>query len=327
MTEILGVTIPESSFLNMKEDEIRKILKEQHETLPNGWKSEHVEAWRKPLKLVRDYKKNIVQRIKGESISQNFTSHEYGRLSHNPDKFPLFYLKSKNWDDDKPSILIVGGVHGYEPSGIFASIEFAEKNEDNNFNYVIFPCLSPWGYEMDHRWNYEAQDPNRGYVVNSDIEECIHFMDAIDTLGKTFLGSIDLHETPDRDITLRIMRASRFGTPLVQDYQNIPQGFYLVVDSYYKSGKDGFIKSINNAVANVVDIAQDKEVLNVPNENGVVYLDIPGLGATWLRENNISRYAATTEVYSTPIGNKKSIEGQLAAIKGLCENLTLEIKS
>ena len=254
---------------------------------------------------------------------------QYGALSHDPDRYPLFYLKSKKWIDTQPSILVQGGVHGYEPSGIFAAIEhaesFAKKGTSKTFNLASFPCISPWAYEMDHRWNYHAQDPNRGYTGReSNTEECVAFMNAIRDIGCSFTSAIDLHETPDRDRTLRIMRASRFGSPLSEKYRDIPQGFYLALDSVYKDQRKtpDFTASIIKNVSSCVNIAKDNFIMDQPNYNGVIYMDIPGLGETWLRENNYTKYVATTEVYSDSIGAQKAIEAQISAIEGM-ENCIL----
>lgn len=323
MTEMLGVTIPESNFLSMDENDIRNILATQPE-----WTDTYTQQWRAHQKSVRDYQKDVIKRLFNPQITHNFDTIQYGALSHDPEKFPLYYLKSKNWDETKPSLLIEGGVHGYEPSGIFAAIKWAEKQSITlleQFNFVIFPCMSPWGYEYDHRWNFYAQDPNRGHIPNSDIEECQLFMHAIEGLNIKFNASIDLHETPDRDRTLRIMRASRFGSPLSENYMNIPQGFYLFMDDHYKQSHPEAGHIIVEEVAKVTTIADDALIMDLPNENGVVYAVFNGLGATWLGANGYSTYAATTEVYSTPIGLEKSVQAQIACIKGLCRAVKPDI--
>lgn len=313
---MLGVTIPESKFLLMEETDIRTILEQQPE-----WNEEHTIAWRAQQKPARDYQKDIIARLFNSKITNHYDAIQYGALSHDPEKFPLYYLKSKNWDTAKPSLLVEGGVHGYEPSGIFAAIEWAEKHSHpllEHFNFVVLPCMSPWGYEHDHRWNYHAQDPNRGHVPNSDIEECQLFMKAIEDLNIKFNASIDLHETPDRDRTLRIMRASRFGSALSPNYMDIPQGFYLFVDEDYKKTNPQYSEIIVQEIEKVASISSDELIMDLPNEGGIVYASFGGLGATWLGENGYSKYAATTEVYSTPIGKKKSTESQIACIQGLC---------
>ena len=61
-----------------------------------------------------------------------------------------------SWSPDKPCVLVTGGVHGYETSGVQGALRFlatraAEYAE--TFNLCVAPCVSPWGYERIQRWN------------------------------------------------------------------------------------------------------------------------------------------------------------------------------
>jgi hypothetical protein len=51
-------------------------------------------------------------------MKEYFDISQYGSLSHDPKRYPLFSAKTKNWSADKPYVLITGGVHGYETSGV-----------------------------------------------------------------------------------------------------------------------------------------------------------------------------------------------------------------
>lgn len=322
---VLGIDIPENQLLDYPVESLRGYLSDQLATF-GSWTDTHISHWRQQLLIRRDYESEVVNKIQSNDVVNNYDLVQYGALAHDAERYPLFYLKSRKWDNSNPAVLVIAGVHGYEPSGILAALRIASTSSlgyVGRINMVVFPCISPWGYEMDHRWNYYAQDPNRGYVNQSEIEECSMFMQAINRLGVKFDASIDLHETPNRDVALRILRASRFGTPLSKNFLDIPQGFYLVVDKSYKGKADAHrhSKSIINKVAKECVISQDALVMDESNYNGVVYMDIPGLGATWLQQSNFSSYSATTEVYSTSIGEEKSTEAQLAAVNGLCAAL------
>lgn len=286
------------------------------------WSDDQIKIWANSRERVRDYAP-ILSRI--NALSGDFNITQYGALSHNPDRYPLYHLTSKKWDNTKPNILITGGVHGYEPSGIFAALEFLEKQVPHlkdKCNFVCFPCISPWAYEHDQRWDINAEDPNRGFRrvrIRRDVEESVLFMNALDTLGHQYAFSIDLHETSDRDKVLRRERASRFGTELVANPDHMQDGFYLVLDpSYEPTGNkpDIFGESIINAVKKVTKIAPDPEVLNRPNHNGIVYAEFEGLLADYLRREGFTKFAATTEVYPNSISNDEAIAGQIAAIEG-----------
>ena len=101
-------------------------------------------------------------------------------------------------------------------------------------------------------------------------------------------------------MTLRCpLSSSRFGSPLSEKYRDIPQGFYLALDSVYKDQEySDFTASIIKNVSSCVNIAKDNFIMDQPNYNGVIYMDIQHPCETWLRENNYTKYVATTEVYS-----------------------------
>jgi hypothetical protein len=66
-------------------------------------------------------------------------------------------------------------------------------------NLVVAPCVSPWGYEVIHRWNPDAVDPNRSFVAGSRAQECSALMRYVQELDAEFALHIDLHETTDTD--------------------------------------------------------------------------------------------------------------------------------
>ena len=300
-------------------------------TIRKEWTEEEIQKWARKQRIVREYAP-IVERIKALSGSFNVT--QYGALSHNPARYPLFQVTPRDWDKGKKSILITAGNHGYEPSGIMATLEFLEKRAPkltNEFNIAAYPYISPWGYEVNHRWDIHAEDPNRGFRRDNprrDVEECVAFMDSLDSLGKKFHASLDLHETPDRDKELRRERADRFGTKPVDNIDHIPAGFYLVMDSVYRD-KDGsnhpFGQSVINEVAKVTQIAPDKEVLNLPNHGGIVDFEADGMLATYLRLNGYADFAAITEVYPDPLPEGEAVAGQVAAIEGALNYIKLSL--
>ncbi len=148
----------------------------------------------------------------------------------------------------KPTILITGGVHGYETSGIKGALKFLSsglaKKYSTKFNIVIVPCVSPWGYEMDERWTATTIDPNRSFRMKTKdyptpirTDESTALLSFLDTLSVTtddgvkhkpkWLCHLDLHETTDSDVTeFRPAKAARDG--LLEYDDHIPDGFYLL---------------------------------------------------------------------------------------------------
>jgi len=68
-------------------------------------------------------------------------------------------------------------------------------------NFLVAPCVSPWGYEHIQRWTCAALDPNRGFHEGTQVEECAALRRLIAAAGADFLMHVDCHETTDSDET------------------------------------------------------------------------------------------------------------------------------
>ena len=47
--------------------------------------------------------------------------------------FKLLAVKTRDWSDDKPSVLVTGGVHGYETSGVQGALMFLTEGHAANY--------------------------------------------------------------------------------------------------------------------------------------------------------------------------------------------------
>ena len=132
-------------------------------------------------------------------------------------------------------MLVTGGVHGYETSGVQGAIRFLEtraQEYNENFNIVVAPCLSPWGYETINRWNPDAIDPNRSFYPDSPAQESALFIQYLTALGADITTHIDLHETTDTDNS-EFLPALAARDAVEQQLWDIPDGFYLVGEGFY----------------------------------------------------------------------------------------------
>ena len=57
-------------------------------------------------------------------LKDSFDVVQYGALSQDPERYPLFCVKTRSWVAGKPSVLVTGGVHGYETSGVQGALLF-----------------------------------------------------------------------------------------------------------------------------------------------------------------------------------------------------------
>ena len=253
-------------------------------------------AWRARQARQRSYRDDVVARV--EALRDRFDVETYGSLDYPDGPYPLLGLRSRSPSPDRPMALITGGVHGYETSGVLGALRFAEQAAQRfagQVDLAIAPCVSPWAYEVIHRWNPDAIDPNRSFVADSPAPECAALMRWVATLGPIDVH-IDLHETTDSDNTeFRPAKAARDG--VVQTTWNIPDGFYLVGRT--DRPQPAFQAAVRDAVAEVTHIADadaDGRLIGVPLEqHGVVNYDAVALGLCMGMTD--ARFATTTEVY------------------------------
>lgn len=281
------------------------------------WGDAERQQWRAQRTIQRSYQQEVVSKVL--ALQSRFEVETYGALSIDPERYPLYCLKSPNWDTSKPTVLITGGVHGYETSGVQGALAFLEAHAEAylvHFNLVVAPCVSPWGYEMINRWNPDAIDPNRVFYADSPAEESAALMALVATLGDV-LVHFDLHETTDSDRDeFRPALAARDGKPYVDGL--IPDGFYTVGDT--ENPQPEFQKAIIDAVRRVTHIApadENGEIIGSPVvQEGVINYALRELGLCGGITN--CRFGTTTEVYPDSPRATAQIcnEAQVAAIIG-----------
>jgi len=81
------------------------------------WNEEEFKAWAAAQgNKKRSYKDEVLDKI--SLLKDDFDVEQYGALSIDKERYPLMSIKTRNWDQNKPNILVTGGVHGYETSGV-----------------------------------------------------------------------------------------------------------------------------------------------------------------------------------------------------------------
>src|SRR6476646_9414401 len=84
----------------------------------------------------RSYTNDVVARI--DRLSARFAATSYGQLDYSPDRYRLLSIRNRNWREDKPLVLITGGVHGYETSGVHGALEFLEQRAESYADRIDF---------------------------------------------------------------------------------------------------------------------------------------------------------------------------------------------
>jgi hypothetical protein len=246
---------------------------------------------------MRSYADEVQRVIEG--LRARFDVEQYGELDYASDRYPLFAVRSRGWDDALPIALVTGGVHGYETSGVHGALQFLESRAAKyagRINLLVVPCVSPWGYERIQRWNVAAIDPNRSFRENSPAQESAALIRLVAHVRDRVLVHIDLHETTDSDEgEFRPALAARDGK--IFEPGIVPDGFYLVDDS--EKPQPAFQDAVIAAVAKVTHIAPADEKGEIIGSTvvapGVIRYALKHLGlCTGVTD---ARYTTTTEVY------------------------------
>jgi hypothetical protein len=282
------------------------------------WGKEEKQQWLSQQSIKRSYKDEVLCKI--EALKESYEVVQYGALPYDESRYPLFVCKNLNWDDNKPTLLVTGGVHGYETSGVQGALLFLKTKANEYcdvFNVLVAPCISPWGYETINRWNPMAIDPNRSFFKNSGSPEAELLMAFLQSLSIQIACHIDLHETTDTDNSeFRPALAAKNGVE--DDYSEIPDGFYTVGDTNRPA--EGFQKAIIESVKQVTHIAQPDASGNIIGatleQMGVINYDKIKLKLCGGMTD--ANFVSTTEVY--PDSPKSNDEicclAQVAAVVG-----------
>jgi len=205
-----------------------------------------------------------------ERLRPRFGVEQYGRLDYGPESYPLMAIRSRDWRDDLPVVLITGGVHGYETSGVHGALQFVDR--------------------------HAADYAGRSFRHGSSAEESAALMRLVAPVRDRVLMHIDLHETTDTDETeFRPALAARDGQPF--EPAGIPDGFYLVDDS--ENPQPEFQQAVIKAVEQVTHIApadDSGELIGSPVvARGVIQYPLKQLGLC--ASITSAPYKTTTEVY------------------------------
>lgn len=285
-------------------------------TAGQAWGPAELAQWRARQVRQRSYADEVLRRI--EHLHERFDVATYGEVAYADEHFPLMAIRSRHWQPDLPTVLVTGGVHGYETSGVHGALCFVEEQAARyagRVNLLVAPCVSPWGYEHIQRWNFDAIDPNRSFRADSPAQESAALMRLVAPWRGQFVAHIDLHETTNTDASeFMPALAARDGKPF--EPHSIPDGFYLVDDA--ANPQPAFQQTIIQAVQQVTHIAPaDAQggIIGSPLvAQGVIEYAMQALGLC--AGITGARYTSTTEVYpdSARATPAQCIAAQVAAV-------------
>lgn len=261
------------------------------------WGPAEIDKWRARQVRQRSYADDVLAAV--GRLGARLDVFQYGEVVYGDERYPLMAVRTGAWQPGLPGVLVTGGVHGYETSGVHGALQFLDAHAQayaGRVNLLVAPCVSPWAYERIHRWNHDAIDPNRSFRTPSPAQESAALMQLVAPWRGQWAAHIDLHETTDTDESeYRPALAARDGKPF--EPGTIPDGFYLVDDTV--NPQPQFQRAIIDAVQQVTHIAPADahgEIIGTPVvDHGVIRYQFSAWGLC--ASVSGARYTTTTEVY------------------------------
>lgn len=111
--------------------------------------------------------------------------------------YPIYQVHLASSTGTPKHVLITGGMHGDEPAGVEAVLQFLARDNTallKNYSFLVIPCINPYGYVHNTRETLGNIDINRAFESDGLSEVAI----VKEALGQTqFSLAIDFHEDYD----------------------------------------------------------------------------------------------------------------------------------
>ncbi len=141
------------------------------------------------MKDTRDYGR-FVETVESLSDPPRLEVETMGKV----DGYPVLCCRLRPGGDAGRRILLAAGTHGDEPAGPAAALRFLRQSRGRqlqDFDFLVLPCINPYGYAHDTRENRAGIDINRSFAGDSTHESDL----ARELLaGESFDLLVDLHE-------------------------------------------------------------------------------------------------------------------------------------
>ena len=142
---------------------------------------------------MRDYAE-ITERLKHLNVPIELLGTVHAKKNIN---WPVYQIHLASFARTPRRVLITGGMHGDEPAGVEAVLQFLERDNTTllkNFSFLVIPCINPYGYVHNTRETLDNIDINRAFESDGLSEVAI----VKEALGQTqFSLAIDFHEDYD----------------------------------------------------------------------------------------------------------------------------------
>ncbi len=259
----------------------------------------------------RIYETEVVLRLKSLEKADIYN---LGDLVFNESEYPFYCAIAKSSNPTAKNVFLSAGIHGNEPAGVYALLEFLEKEADKylaDYNFIALPCLNPSGFEAGTRNNIAGINLNKNFKEPKRSQELVILDDFLKRQSTKFFFAMDLHEDnvdePEDGFDLN-------ANPREFDlYGTCPDGNDF-------SGR----KIIRTLEQNGIPVCKREHIYKDRNDNGFVSLpnfaDCGSFKEGTLQEY-IQNYTNRAFITETPTSwdMEKRINTQIAALKIILE--------
>jgi hypothetical protein len=113
-------------------------------TVGTPWGDAGKTQWLSEQQIKRSYADEVINPLR-QHLPDTAELLCYGTLDYSSFDLPLhelFAVRSKNWQTSKPIVLVTGGVHGYETSGVQGALKFIAE-EFSRYSKKVNPLILP----------------------------------------------------------------------------------------------------------------------------------------------------------------------------------------
>ena len=147
----------------------------------------------------RDYAA-LTHRLQNAGRSPHVRLETLGSFAAGDNQYQMQMVHLGKPDSNKLTVLISAGIHGDEPAGVEAALQFIEHNVDNpvllsHYSFTVFPCDNPYGWERGTRENSQGHDLNRQFKAPEPSPEVRLIMSGL--RGKCADLVYEMHEDYD----------------------------------------------------------------------------------------------------------------------------------
>lgn len=116
--------------------------------------------------------------------------------------YPIICVRSQSYDISKPTVLLTAGIHGDEPAGVHAIIQFLNSDlsrYEDRFNILALPCINPSGFDTGMHNTASGLNINDHFGRQSGDTVVRAIETKLKSLRPPVFLSFDLHEDNSGD--------------------------------------------------------------------------------------------------------------------------------